>query len=98
RSHPRARSGSCGVPTADRPATTGHPDCIAARIACPPCGAARVHSRAMPTKQQAPDLRILTPLRGIAALWVVVYHFGDQYLPALSPGPAGHLLGKGYLA
>lgn len=51
----------------------------------------------MPTKQH-PDLRILTPLRGIAALWVVVYHFGDQYLPALQPGPAGNLLGKGYLA
>lgn len=52
----------------------------------------------MPSSSYRPDLRILTPLRGIAALWVVVYHFGDQYLPALRPEQAGHLVGKGYLA
>lgn len=52
----------------------------------------------MPTSFQRPDLRILTPLRGIAALWVVVYHFGGQYLPALQPEQAGQLVGKGYLA
>jgi peptidoglycan/LPS O-acetylase OafA/YrhL len=54
--------------------------------------------RAMQSSSHRPDLRILTPLRGIAALWVVVYHFGDQYLPALRPEQLGHLVGKGYLA
>ncbi len=66
--------------------------------------ASRARSRAVPVSLCAmlsnfrPDLRILTPLRGIAALWVVIYHFGDQYLPALRPEQAGHLVGKGYLA
>ncbi|MBE0593619.1 MAG: acyltransferase, partial [Gemmatimonadales bacterium] len=52
----------------------------------------------MPTTFQLPDLRILTPLRGIAALWVVVYHYGHQYLPALQPAQSGQLVEKGYLA
>ncbi len=52
----------------------------------------------MPTSFQRPDLRILTPLRGIAALWVVVYHYSYQYLPALQPERAGQFVEKGYLA
>src|SRR5690242_13441536 len=46
-----------------------------------------------------PDqLQSLTPMRGMAALWVVLYHYGSQYLPALQAGRYTHLLDKGYLA
>lgn len=50
--------------------------------------------RTAPTDQ----LQSLTPLRGIAALWVVLYHYSAQYLPALHAGRITHLLDKGYLA
>lgn len=40
----------------------------------------------------------LTGLRGIAAVWVVLYHFGNRYFTAIEPGAAGYLLEKGYLA
>src|SRR5690606_13218608 len=89
---------SCGDRATSAETPAGHPDCTPARIARPPETAAPVSSSAMPSSSYRPDLRILTPLRGIAALWVVVYHFGDQYLPALRPEQAGHLVGKGYLA
>src|SRR5690606_3845377 len=84
---------------APRPEGRGRPGILIA-----PMVASRARSRAVPVSLCAmlsnfrPDLRILTPLRGIAALWVVIYHFGDQYLPALRPEQAGHLVGKGYLA
>jgi peptidoglycan/LPS O-acetylase OafA/YrhL len=40
----------------------------------------------------------LTGLRGIAALWVVIYHYGIHYFPSIQPGAAGHIIEKGYLA
>ncbi len=46
-----------------------------------------------------PDqLQSLTPMRGIAALWVVLYHYAARYLPALHTDHYTHLLDKGYLA
>ncbi len=50
--------------------------------------------RAMPSARMLPSL---TPLRGLAAVWVVVYHFNiwapNAHLDALSP-----IISKGYLA
>jgi peptidoglycan/LPS O-acetylase OafA/YrhL len=42
----------------------------------------------------------LTPLRGVAALWVVLYHYCGpaQYLPNLDITPHSYLISKGYLA
>jgi peptidoglycan/LPS O-acetylase OafA/YrhL len=42
----------------------------------------------------------LTPLRGVAALWVVLYHYCGpaQYLPNIDITPHSYLIGKGYLA
>jgi peptidoglycan/LPS O-acetylase OafA/YrhL len=40
----------------------------------------------------------LTGLRGIAALWVVLYHYGIRYFPTIQPGALGHIIEKGYLA
>jgi len=44
------------------------------------------------------QLQSLTPLRGIAALWVVLYHYAVIYFPSLHPQTYTQLLGKGYLA
>ena len=46
------------------------------------------------------QLPSLTPLRGIAALWVVLYHYCGtaQYLPNLDITPHSYLISKGYLA
>lgn len=44
------------------------------------------------------QLHSLTPMRGIAALWVVLYHYAVWYFPAIEPGRYSHLLDKGYLA
>jgi peptidoglycan/LPS O-acetylase OafA/YrhL len=46
-------------------------------------------------KRQLPSL---TALRGIAALWVVLYHYSVQLFPTLDVTPYTHLVGKGYLA
>jgi peptidoglycan/LPS O-acetylase OafA/YrhL len=50
----------------------------------------------------APDRQIpsLTPLRGVAAIWVVLYHYCGtaQYLPNLDITPHSYLISKGYLA
>ncbi|HEY4136016.1 MAG TPA: acyltransferase [Alphaproteobacteria bacterium] len=40
----------------------------------------------------------LTPLRGIAALWVILYHFTWQYFPQLNSEPFTQAIAKGYLA
>jgi peptidoglycan/LPS O-acetylase OafA/YrhL len=40
----------------------------------------------------------LTPLRGIAAVWVVLYHYAVYYLPNVHPDRHTALLNKGYLA
>lgn len=44
------------------------------------------------------QLPSLTPLRGIAAVWVVLYHYGVLYFPSLNPAQHTALLNKGYLA
>lgn len=44
------------------------------------------------------ELRGLTPLRGIAALWVVFYHFSNDYLTQLNTKDFSHIIPKGYLA
>jgi peptidoglycan/LPS O-acetylase OafA/YrhL len=46
------------------------------------------------------ELPSLTPLRGIAALWVVLYHYCGtaQYFPNLDITPHSYLISKGYLA
>jgi peptidoglycan/LPS O-acetylase OafA/YrhL len=60
-------------------------------------GPSTEHRGGMRTEQ--PDqLQSLTPLRGIAALWVVLYHYTAQYLPALHADRFTHLVDKGYLA
>jgi peptidoglycan/LPS O-acetylase OafA/YrhL len=45
------------------------------------------------------QLPSLTPLRGIAALWVVLYHYCGtrQYFPNLDITPHSYILSKGYL-
>ena len=45
------------------------------------------------------QLPSLTPLRGIAALWVVLYHYCGtrQYFPNLDITPHSYFLSKGYL-
>ncbi len=54
-------------------------------------------SRADASNSQLPSL---TPLRGIAALWVVLYHYCGtaQFLPNLDITPHSYLIAKGYLA
>ena len=44
------------------------------------------------------QLPSLTSLRGLAALWVVVYHFSVQCLPSLDATHHTQLIHKGYLA
>jgi len=44
------------------------------------------------------DLPGLTPLRGLAALWVVFYHFSADYLPQLNTKEFSHIIPEGYLA
>ncbi|WP_454688594.1 acyltransferase family protein [Achromobacter aloeverae] len=48
--------------------------------------------------QRASHLPSLTPLRGIAAVWVVLYHYGVLYFPSMQPDKHTGLLNKGYLA
>jgi peptidoglycan/LPS O-acetylase OafA/YrhL len=51
-----------------------------------------------PAPSSGRHLDSLTPLRGIAALWVVVFHYMFQYFSGLDVGAYTHLVGKGYLA
>ena len=44
------------------------------------------------------ELPCLTSLRGLAALWVVLYHFSVQCFPNLDATPYTHIIHKGYLA
>ena len=52
-------------------------------------------TRAPSANAQLPSL---TSLRGVAALWVVLYHFSVQCLPNLDTTPYTSLIHKGYLA
>ena len=46
---------------------------------------------------QAPQIRALTSLRGIAAWWVVIFHF-RQLLPANTPAILQTIAAQGYIA
>jgi peptidoglycan/LPS O-acetylase OafA/YrhL len=52
------------------------------------------------TSGASDQLPSLTPLRGVAALWVVLYHYRGtaQFLPNLDITPHSYLISKGYLA
>ena len=43
------------------------------------------------------DIRALTSIRGIAAWWIVLFHF-REYLPVLDNASTGYVIGRGYLA
>jgi peptidoglycan/LPS O-acetylase OafA/YrhL len=47
---------------------------------------------------QSQQLQSLTALRGIAALWVVLYHYVFVYFPNLHSEHYTHIFAKGYLA
>jgi peptidoglycan/LPS O-acetylase OafA/YrhL len=51
-----------------------------------------------PRSARPETLPSLTPLRGLAALWVILYHFTWQYFPQLNSEPFTHAVAKGYLA
>ncbi len=55
----------------------------------------RSPSRALDPQSQLPSL---TSFRGIAALWVVLYHYTAVYFYQLNPSNYTHLVEKGYLA
>ncbi|MBV8510859.1 MAG: acyltransferase [Xanthobacteraceae bacterium] len=61
------------------------------------CSDNRAHAAQVsgPSKQQLP---CLTALRGLAALWVVIYHYSVQCFPNLDVRPHTYLIHKGYLA
>jgi peptidoglycan/LPS O-acetylase OafA/YrhL len=52
-------------------------------------------TKAFDPKRQLPSL---TSFRGIAALWVVLYHYSVVYFSQLNPGYYSHFVEKGYLA
>jgi peptidoglycan/LPS O-acetylase OafA/YrhL len=60
----------------------------------------RMESRPSPARPKAPTrkLQSLTSLRGLAALWVVLYHYSTVYFPRLDIGDYSNLIAKGYLA
>lgn len=57
-------------------------------------------SRPLTTRTPAPvrQLPSLTALRGLAALWVVLFHYSVLDFPRLDITIHSHLIGKGYLA
>jgi peptidoglycan/LPS O-acetylase OafA/YrhL len=70
----------------------------------PPLSPAR---RAPPPPEQGParprlvtrtEIPALTAVRGLAAWWIVVYHFRDELLPANANAALAHLFAHGYLA
>ena len=68
-------------------------------INSPDRGARSAHgptaSQGRPANTQLPSL---TALRGVAAFWVVLYHYSVQALPNLDVVPHTYLIHKGYLA
>jgi peptidoglycan/LPS O-acetylase OafA/YrhL len=59
------------------------------------CGRALV---SRPSRNSSGQLPALTSLRGIAAMWVVLYHYSAQCFPTLDATGYTHLIHKGYLA
>jgi peptidoglycan/LPS O-acetylase OafA/YrhL len=59
-----------------------------------------MESRPSSARPDAParQLQSLTSLRGLAALWVVFYHYSAIYFPRLDIGDYSNLIAKGYLA
>jgi peptidoglycan/LPS O-acetylase OafA/YrhL len=59
-----------------------------------------MESRPSSARPEAParQLQSLTSLRGLAALWVVLYHYSTVYFPRLDIGDYSNLIAKGYLA
>jgi peptidoglycan/LPS O-acetylase OafA/YrhL len=59
-----------------------------------------MESRPPSARPNAParQLQSLTSLRGLAALWVVFYHYSAIYFPHLDIGDYSNLIAKGYLA
>jgi peptidoglycan/LPS O-acetylase OafA/YrhL len=51
-----------------------------------------------PSPNSSGQLPALTSLRGIAAMWVVLYHYSAQCFPNLDTTEYTHLIHKGYLA
>jgi peptidoglycan/LPS O-acetylase OafA/YrhL len=58
----------------------------------------RYETRDPKTGATCAQLPALTSLRGIAAVWVVLYHYTVLYLPHLDAAPHSQLIDKGYLA
>jgi peptidoglycan/LPS O-acetylase OafA/YrhL len=56
-----------------------------------------VRSNFFPTRSGGPEINSLTAIRGIAAWWVVLYHF-DSYLRPYVPSPIYYLISQGHLA
>jgi peptidoglycan/LPS O-acetylase OafA/YrhL len=61
------------------------------------CSDNRAHA-AQGSGSSKDQLPCLTALRGIAALWVVIYHYSVQCFPNLDVRPHTYLIHKGYLA
>jgi peptidoglycan/LPS O-acetylase OafA/YrhL len=59
-----------------------------------------MESRPPSARPNAPagELQSLTSLGGLAALWVVLYHYSAVYFPRLDIGDYSYLIAKGYLA
>ncbi len=59
-----------------------------------------MESRPPSARPNAParQLQSLTSLRGLAALWIVFYHYSTVYFPRLDIGDYSNLIAKGYLA
>jgi peptidoglycan/LPS O-acetylase OafA/YrhL len=59
-----------------------------------------MHSRSTTNRPQSAvsQLPSLTALRGLAALWVVLFHYTALYFPRLDMTGHSSLIGKGYLA
>jgi len=58
----------------------------------------RSESQTSQAKTPAGQLPSLTSLRGVAALWVVLFHYSVVYFPSLNSSGYSSLVGKGYLA
>jgi peptidoglycan/LPS O-acetylase OafA/YrhL len=67
-------------------------------VRAPNFGKVRMRSTQLKVDDPKRQLPSLTSLRGLAALWVVLYHYEVIYFSQLNPSNYTHLLEKGYLA